>query len=70
MTDKKRDKPAKEKKEKEKPVRVQFGKDLTNQAIVGAITALQDYWALGHPQKAHELYPRVYDQSGKRIKND
>ena len=70
MADKKKAKPEKEDKGKDRPVRVQFGKDLTNQAIVGAITALQDNWALGHPQKAHELYPRVYDQSGKRIKDD
>ena len=70
MTDEKKDKPEKEEQENEKSVRVQFGKDLTSQAMVDAINTLQNNWALGHPQKAHALYPSVYDENGKRIKDD
>ncbi|HKJ38459.1 MAG TPA: hypothetical protein VJ972_06770 [Anaerolineales bacterium] len=70
MTDKKKDKPEKEEKDAEKPVRVQFGKDLTSRAMVDAINTMQNNWALRHPEKAHDLYPSVYDKNGKRIKVD
>ena len=68
MTDKNKARPEKAETDAEKPVRVQFGRDLTSQTMVNAITTLQDNWALGHPQKAHALYPGVYDENGKRLK--
>lgn len=66
MTDKNKARPEIE----EKLVRVQFGKDATARAIADGIRMAQDNWALRHPRKAHDLYPRVYDENGKRIKDD
>ncbi len=69
MTDEKKDKPEKERAE-DKPVRVQFGKESTAGAIADGIRMVQDNWALEHPKRAHELYPNVYDENGKRIRPD
>jgi hypothetical protein len=52
---------------KEKNVRVQFPKDASAEEIVDAIDRVQNEWAKQHPQKAHELYPTVYDKDGNRI---
>jgi hypothetical protein len=48
--------------------RVQFGKDATAEAIFAGIKAAQDKWAKQHPDRAHELYPHVFDEKGNRIK--
>jgi hypothetical protein len=52
----------------EKPERVQFGRGSTAEQIAGVIRKLQDDWALKYPERAHRLYPEVYDENGKRIK--
>jgi hypothetical protein len=52
---------------KGKPVRVQFKKGSSAEDIADAITAMQNDWAKRNPKKAHELYPNVYDENGKRI---
>jgi hypothetical protein len=52
---------------KQKPVRVQFGKDANAKSILQGIRKLQDDWAKANPQKAHELYPKVYNADGIRI---
>jgi hypothetical protein len=48
--------------------RVQFGKDATAEEIFAGIRAVQDKWAKQHPDRAHELYPHVFDEKGNRIK--
>lgn len=50
--------------------RVQFGKEATAAEIADAIAGLQDEWAKRNPEKAHRLYPKVYDEKGERIKKD
>lgn len=52
---------------KNKPVRVQFPKGATSEAIVDAIDKLQNDWAKRHPEKAHKMYPKVWDEKGNRI---
>ena len=52
---------------KNKPVRVQFGKEMDNRAILNAINETQDRWAKNNPEKAHRLYPKTYDAQGNRI---
>jgi hypothetical protein len=54
----------------EKPVREQFGKDADTKTIVESIRKIQTNWALERPEKAHGLYPNVYDEKGNRIKID
>lgn len=44
----------------DKPIRVQFPKDATSKDILAIIRKLQDDWALKHPERAHELYPKRY----------
>ena len=61
MEDKKKD-------PNEKPERVQFPKGSTAKQIADAIRKLQNDWALKYPERAHRLYPEVYDENGKRIK--
>jgi hypothetical protein len=51
----------------EKPVRVQFGKNANADGIVNGIRKAQDDWAKANPEKAHRLYPTVYDEQGNRI---
>ncbi len=70
MTDEKNDKPEKAEEGEDKPVRVQFGKNATAETILKGINMAQDNWALRHPEKAHELYPNVFDEYGKRIRPD
>jgi hypothetical protein len=53
--------------EKEKPVRVQFQKDVTSQEILAGIKGAQDEWARKFPERAHRLYPTVWDKDGNRI---
>jgi len=52
----------------EKPEHVQFPKESTAQEILGNIKKIQDEWAKANPEKAHRMYPKVYDIYGKRIK--
>ncbi|MBP6177961.1 MAG: hypothetical protein KA480_06525 [Anaerolineales bacterium] len=54
--------------EKEKLVRVQFQKDVTAQEILAGIKEAQDKWAKKFPERAHKLYPKVFDEQGNRIK--
>ncbi len=51
----------------EKPVRVQFKKNATAEDILAGIHKIQDEWAKRHPELAHRLYPKVYDENGKLI---
>jgi hypothetical protein len=57
-------------KKKDKPVRVQFPKDSTAEEILSGIKKAQDDWAEKNPERAHELYPNVYSETGERIKKD
>jgi hypothetical protein len=57
-----------EKTKTEKPIRVQFQKDVTAEGILSEIKKLQDEWAKKDPARAHRLYPNVYDEKGDRIK--
>jgi hypothetical protein len=52
----------------EKPVRVDFGRNPTARAILDGIHKMQDEWAKRHPDRAHTLYPNIYDAEGNRIK--
>ena len=61
MADKKKD-------PNEKPERVQFPRGSTAAEIAKVIRDKQNQWAKENPAKAHELYPEVYDENGKRIK--
>lgn len=49
--------------------RVQFPKGSDAKAIVARIREIQDDWAKRYPERAHRLYPTVYDEAGNRIKN-
>jgi len=61
--------PDKNKKDEDKKnVRVVFPKDATAGDIAGEITKIQDQWAKRYPERAHRLYPTVYDEAGNRIK--
>jgi hypothetical protein len=53
--------------DKEKPVRVQFQKGVTSQEILAGIKGAQDVWAKKFPERAHRLYPTVWDKDGNRI---
>jgi hypothetical protein len=57
---------ADEEQENEKPVRVQFPKDATAGSIADAIRNAQNEWARKHPERAHQLYPDVYSETGER----
>jgi hypothetical protein len=59
MTDKK--------KANEKPIRVQFQKGVDAKDILPAIKKLQDEWAKKFPERAHQLYPNVFTETGERI---
>lgn len=52
---------------KQKPVRVQFGRGATAEHILDGIDKIQNEWALKNPEKAHQLYPKAFDEKGKRI---
>ena len=54
--------------EKEKPIRVQFQKGVTSREILTEIKSIQDGWAKEFPERAHRLYPTVFDEQGNRIK--
>lgn len=47
--------------------RVQFPKNVTAKQIVQHIRKSQDEWAKRFPERAHRLYPQVYDAQGNRI---
>jgi len=53
---------------KSKLVRTQFEKDSTANEIAAIIRQNQDDWAKRYPERAHRLYPNVYDENGNRIK--
>jgi hypothetical protein len=53
---------------KGKPTRVQFAKGATAQEIVNQINKIHDDWAKKYPERAHRLYPKVFDENGDRIK--
>lgn len=55
---------------KDKLTRVTFGKDASAERIADAIGEMQDAWAKKYPERAHKLYPNVYDEKGNRIKKD
>ena len=57
-------------KKKDKLVRTQFPKDSTAEEILSGIRKVQDGWARRNPERAHELYPEVYSETGERIKKD
>lgn len=54
----------------EKPVRVQFPKDYTARQIADAIRKMQDDWAKKYPERAHRLYPKIFDKDGNRIRGN
>ena len=58
------------KKPTEKPERVQFPKGANAEQIVDGIEKVQDEWARRNPEKAHRLYPEVYDEAGNRINKE
>ncbi|MBE7534299.1 MAG: hypothetical protein HS124_00990 [Anaerolineales bacterium] len=47
--------------------RVQFKKDATAKEIWQYIRRSQDNWAKKFPDRAHSLYPTIYDENGNRI---
>ena len=60
------------KKTGKKPVkknltRVQFSRDATVDQIVDIIRKTQEEWAKENPERAHGLYPTVFDEQGNRI---
>ena len=60
------------KKTGKKPVkknltRVQFSRDATADQIVDHIRKIQEEWAKEYPERAHRLYPNVFDEQGNRI---
>lgn len=60
---------ANKKQRNKKLTRVQFPKDIGAKAIVDAIREIQDDWAKRYPERAHRLYPTIYDEAGNRIKD-
>ena len=52
----------------EKPERVHFPKDSDAKQILSEVKKIQDKWAKENPERAHRLYPEVYDEAGNRIK--
>lgn len=60
---------ADENQKNKKLKRVQFPKDFDAKAIAARIREIQDDWAKRYPERAHRLYPKVYDEAGNRIKN-
>jgi hypothetical protein len=59
---------ADQKQKTEKPERVQFPKDSDAKQILTEVHKIQDAWAKRYPERAHRLYPEVYDDAGNRIK--
>jgi hypothetical protein len=59
---------ADQKQKTKKPERVQFPKGADAKTILSGIRKAQDEWAKRNPEKAHRLYPNVYDEIGNRIK--
>lgn len=53
--------------EKKKLTRIQFGKGATPENILAAIRKMQREWAKKNPERAHQLYPNVYDEKGDVI---
>jgi hypothetical protein len=51
----------------DKPVRVYFGEATTARDIAIAIQKIQDNWALKFPERAHRLYPTVYNADRTRV---
>lgn len=47
--------------------RVQFSRDTTADKIVEFIRKSQEEWAKEFPERAHRLYPTVFDEQGNRI---
>lgn len=47
--------------------RTQFSKDVTAKQIVAFIRKSQEEWAKKFPERAHRLYPTVFDEQGNRI---
>ena len=56
------------KDEDKKNVRVVFPKDATAESIADGIKKIQNEWAKRYPERAHRLYPTVYDEAGNRVK--
>lgn len=60
--------PVEQDKEKEKElVRVQFKKDVKAKGIVDAIDNIQTQWARKYPERAHRLYPEIFNEKGECI---
>ncbi len=53
--------------ENEKLLKVAFRKDSNAKEILAGIRQAQDNWAKKFPERAHRLYPKVYDEQGNRI---
>jgi hypothetical protein len=51
----------------EKSERVYFDRNATSEAIAEAIGRSQDLWALRFPERAHRLYPEVFNADGTRV---
>lgn len=47
--------------------RVQFSRDTTAKQIVQYIRKSQEEWAKKFPERAHRLYPEIFDEQGNRI---
>lgn len=58
------------KDDKETIERVQFERGATAAEIADGISSIQDEWAKKYPDRAHKLYPKVYNEKGERIKKD
>lgn len=54
--------------ENDKPERIQFPKEFDAKDIATVIRQKQNAWAKKNPERAHALYPEVYDEAGNRIK--
>ncbi|HMS00159.1 MAG TPA: hypothetical protein PKK96_10855 [Anaerolineales bacterium] len=50
--------------------RVQFSRDSTAKQIFKAIRESQTDWAKKFPERAHRLYPEVFDEQGNRIPHE
>lgn len=55
---------------KKKLTRVQFSRDATVDQIVDIIRKTQEEWAKENPERAHRLYPTVFDKQGNRISEE
>ena len=56
--------------EKQKLTRVQFPKDSDAKSVLSGIRRLQDEWAKKYPERAHRLYPKIFDINGNKILQD